>query len=442
MLPAAATATTQISRAQWRVIILSSLGGALEFYDFVVFSTFAQSISGAFFPSSDPTTGLLKTFVTFAVGYVARPVGGVVFSHFGDKFGRRPVFIIAMLLMSCATVSIGLLPGYRRWGLAAPACLVFLRMMQGFCLGGELPGAITYAVETAPRRAGFVAGFIFFCVNTGVAIAAILNLTLSSIMGDAGVAAWGWRLAFIFGGLLGVISFWLRLSLEETAEFKKLRHAASKRPFAELMSSTPVAAFVGVAALTCTAGFNGLLFAMPAFLPSVMHYTPHEAAAAQNAGLLVLSFGLLATAWLGDRIPRRWILGCGSFAMAVLSLPFYSSLAAHSMNLYVLFALVGLVASFSNGPMCGLVADLYPTRLRFSGIAVSFNLAFSIFSGLAGYAALKLASVVSPTAPAYYMIGCAVITFLATLVVKHFDGRILGEQNAAAAAARAAAATP
>ena len=412
------------------MIILSSLGGALEFYDFVVFSTFAQSISSAFFPSSDQTTGLLKTFVTFAVGYVARPVGGVVFSHFGDRFGRRPVFIISMALMSCATVGIGLLPGYRSWGLAAPVGLVLLRVMQGFCLGGELPGAITYAVETAPHRAGFVAGFIFFCVNTGVAIAAILNLTLSSLMGDAGVAAWGWRLAFIFGGLLGVIGFWLRLSLEETAEFRRLRHSAAKRPFAELMSSCPLAAFVGVAALTCTAGFNGLLFAMPAFLPSVMHYTPHEAAAAQNVGLLVLSFGLLATAWLGDRIPRRWILGCGCIAMAVLSLPFYSALAARSTNLYVLFALVGLVASFCNGPMCGLVGDLYPTRLRFSGIAVSFNLAFSIFTGAAGYAALKLASLIAPTAPAYYMIGCAGITFVSTLVVKRFEGRILGEQTA------------
>jgi MFS transporter, MHS family, proline/betaine transporter len=435
MTRVAATASADISPAQWRVIILSSLGGALEFYDFVVFSTFAQYLSGAFFPSSDPTTGLLKTFVTFAVGYVARPVGGVIFSHFGDRYGRRPVFIIAMLLMSCATVSIGLLPGYASWGMAAPACLVFLRMMQGFCLGGELPGAITYAVETAPRRAGFVTGFIFFCVNTGVAVAAILNLILHATMGDAGIAAWGWRLGFIFGGLLGVISFWLRLSLEETTEFKRLKHTASKRPFAELMGSSPVAAFVGVAALTCTGGFNGLLFAMPAFLAAVMHYTPTQAAAAQNVGLLVLSFGLLATAWLGDRIPRRYILMCGSLALMVLSIPFYSALAARSINLYVLFALVGLVASFCNGPMCGLVGDLFPTRLRFSGIAVSFNLAFSIFSGAAGYAALRLAKSISPTAPAYYMIGCALITFLSTLIVKHFDGRILGEQDAAAAAA-------
>jgi len=429
MTGVAATASEEISRAQWRVIILSSLGGALEFYDFVAFSTFAQYISGAFFPSSDPTTGLLKTFATFAVGYVVRPVGGVVFSHFGDKHGRRPVFIIAMLLMSFATVGIGVLPGYRSWGVAAPVGLVLLRVLQGFCLGGELPGAITYVVETAPRRAGFVAGFVFFCVNTGVAIAAILNLTLQKSMGSAGIAAGGWRIAFIAGGVLGLVSFWMRLSLSETAEFRKLKHLACKRPFAELMKAAPVAALVGVGALTCTAGFNGLLFAMPSFLPTVMHYTPAQAAGAQNVGLLVLSFGLLATAWLGDRIPRRYILGFGALIMMFLPFPFFSSLAARSTNIYLLFALTGLAASFVNGPMCALVADLYPTRLRFSGVAVSFNLAFSIFTGIAPLAATYLARTYSPAAPAFYMAGCALVTLLATPVVKHFDGRILREQD-------------
>jgi MHS family proline/betaine transporter-like MFS transporter len=158
MTAVAATATGEISRAQWRVLILSSLGGALEFYDFVVFSTFAQYLSGTFFPSSDPTTGLLKTFITFAVGYIVRPVGGVVFGHFGDKFGRRPVFIIAMLLMSLATVGIGVLPGYATWGIAAPIALVLLRILQGFCLGGELPGAGASASSSVACSASSASG--------------------------------------------------------------------------------------------------------------------------------------------------------------------------------------------------------------------------------------------------------------------------------------------
>jgi hypothetical protein len=180
---------------QWRVIILSSLGGALEFYDFVIYSMFAQYIGAAFFPAADPLNSLLLSFTVFAVGYIARPVGGVVFSHFGDKYGRRPVFIVAMLTMSLATTAIGLLPTYAQWGIGASACMVLLRLLQGFSLGGELPGAITYVVETAPRRAGFVAGFVFFCVNSGVALASGLNLTVHKLMAEPDIAAWGWRIA-------------------------------------------------------------------------------------------------------------------------------------------------------------------------------------------------------------------------------------------------------
>jgi MFS family permease len=435
---ATAPAPSGISRAQWRTIILSSLGGALEFYDFVVYSTFARYIGQAFFPVSDPLNQLMLSFTVFAVGYVARPLGGIVFSHFGDKYGRRRVFIIAMLLMSTATVLIGVLPSYERWGVAASVLMVLLRLMQGFCLGGELPGAITYVVETAPRKAGFAAGFIFFCVNTGVALASILSFTVHTLLAPPQVEHWGWRLGFLFGGLLGYVSFWLRLSLTETEEFKKMRHTAAKRPFMELIRTCPGAIFVAVGSMTATAGFNGLLFAMPAFLPRVMHYSDLDAVGAQNAGLLVLSFGLLTAAWLGDRIPRRWILGTGSLLLALFCIPFFNSLSDHSVSPYYLLMCAGLAASLCNGPMCGVVGDLFPTRIRFSGIAVSFNLAFSIFSGIAPLAATALVRATgSPTGPAYYMLGCASLTFLSTLVLKRYEGRILGEQAAGPLAAEA-----
>jgi MFS family permease len=420
--------TGRIERSQWRVIILSSLGGALEFYDFVIYSMFARYIGANFFPATDPLNQLMLSFSVFAVGYVARPLGGIIFSHFGDKYGRRRVFIIAMLTMSIATVCMGLLPTYATWGIGASLAMVFLRLVQGFCLGGELPGAITYVVETAPKKAGFAAGFIFFCVNTGVAIASLLSLVVHNYLEPAQIADWGWRIGFLFGGVLGLISFYLRLSLEETAEFKALRHTAAKRPLVELMRSHPAPVLVGIAAMTATAGFNGLLFAMPAFLPRVMGYTDFEAILAQNVGLAVLSVGLLSAAWLGDRIPRRRILGTGAALLVLLSFPFFTAAANHSMNLIVLFVFAGLVASLVNGPMSGVVADLFPTRIRFSGIAISFNLAFTIFSGLAPLAAtILVASTGSPIGPAYYMVGCALLTVVSALLLHKYDGRILGE---------------
>jgi MFS transporter, MHS family, proline/betaine transporter len=432
---APAIAPSGIDRAHWRVIILSSLGGALEFYDFVVYSTFALYIGNTFFPARDPLTSLLLSFVVFAAGYVARPLGGVVFSHFGDRYGRRRVFILAMLIMSSATVAMGLLPGYAAWGAAASVCMVLLRLLQGFCLGGELPGAITYVVETAPRSAGFAAGFIFFCVNTGVAVASGLSLLLHATLAPAQVADWGWRIGFLVGGALGLVSFWLRLSLEETAEFQKIRHTAARRPFAELMRTSPGAVIVAVAAMTATAGFNGLLFAMPAFMPRFMHYSSLVAIEAQNCALLPLSFGLLAAAWLGDFIPRRRILATGAVLLALLSIPFFNALADRSVGPIALFLGAGIVASLVNGPMTGVVADVFATRIRFSGVAVSFNLAFSVFSGTAPLLATLLAKTFTPTTPAYLMLGCALVTLASTLVLKRYEGRILGTAAESAAIA-------
>ena len=424
----------RISRAEWRTIVLSSLGGALEFYDFVIYSTFAQYIGDAFFaPAKSPLVGLMLSYSVFALGYVPRLVGGVVFSHFGDKYGRRRVFIFSILIMSSATLALGLLPGYARWGAWATAGVIALRLIQGFSLGGELPGAITYVVETAPRRAGFSSGFIFFCVNTGVALASGVGFAVVKLLSPQEVALWGWRIGFLLGGVLGLVSFWLRLSLSETEEFKKLRHTASKQPFLDLMRTAPAATVFAIAAMIATAGFNGLLFAMPTFMQRVMGHTYLEGIEAQNVGLLVLSFCMLLTAWLSDRIPKRWIMGAGSLLMALLCFPFFDAAAAPMTRLIPLFIGAGLVASLCNGPMAGIVADLFPTRVRFSGVAVSFNLAFSLFSGTAPLiATLLVATTGSPTGPAYFMAGCGLLTFIAMLFIRRHEGRILGEPTAAA----------
>ncbi len=428
-----------IPLSQWRVIVLSSLGGALEFYDFVIYSVFAQYIGAAFFPASDPLTSLILSFSVFAVGYLFRPLGGIVFSHFGDRYGRRLVFIVAILTMSMATLAMGVLPTFATWGIGASVLMVLLRLVQGFCLGGELPGAITYVVETAPRSAGFAAGFIFFCVNSGVALASLLSLTVHTFLLPDQVAQWGWRLGFLFGGFAGLLSFYLRLSLEETPEFALMRQGRAKRPFIEVIRAYPVQVLIAIAALTATAGFNGLLFAMPAFLSRVMGYSPLIAIKAQNVCLLVLSFGLLGAAKLGDRIPRRYIMAAGALLLAVLSFPFFNAAGSHRFGILPLFAGAGLVASLVSGPMSAIAADLFPTRIRFTGVALSYNLAFSIFSGAAPLAATLLVRTTgSPSGPAYFMCGCALTALLGCAFAGRYDGWILSERAAAPGSAAAA----
>jgi MFS transporter, MHS family, proline/betaine transporter len=428
MAHASADASANVSAADWRVILLASLGGALEFYDFVVYGQFAQYIGRNFFPNDDPMVSLILSFGTFALGYFARPLGGVFFSHMGDRIGRRRVLIITILAMSGATFGIGLLPTYAQVGVLAPILLLALRMVQGFCLGGELPGAITYVVETAPRRSGFSVGVIFFCVNSGVLIAALLNLVVHETLAVEEIQAWGWRIGFLVGGALGIVSYFLRLSLEESREFSRIRSAVgeSRVPFKELFATHPQAVLVGFLVLAVTAGFNGLLFAMPAFLPQTMGYAAVDAILATNLGLATLSIGLLTIAWFSDRVSRKALALFGTGAIMVLSWPFFSAVQNMTLPLIPMFIAASLIASFCTGTVIAVTADLFPTRIRFSGVAMSFNLSFTLLSGLAPVIAAILARETGvPATAAFFMIGCAALSFIGVLMMHRYDGQIL-----------------
>ena len=249
------TATTfsnakRISAAGWRIVLLASLGGTLEFYDFVIFGIFAKDIADAIFPNPTPLISLMVSFAAFAAGYLARPIGGIVLSHFGDRYGRRRVFLISIFVMSGATLGMGLVPSFATWGPAASVLMVVLRLVQGFCLGGELPGALTYVVETAPRQAPFVCTVVFSCVTLGVAMATGVSLAVRTWLPAELVATLGWRIAFVLGGLGGLLSFALRRSLEESPEFARMKQLASRQPFRELLQTHLGRVAVGV----CGAG--------------------------------------------------------------------------------------------------------------------------------------------------------------------------------------------
>jgi MFS family permease len=267
-------------------------------------------------------------------------------------------------------------------------------------------------------------------VNTGVLLAALLNLVVHETLTADEIAAWGWRIGFLVGGVLGLFSFVLRFWLEESREFARIRAVgrASAVPFAELLRDYPLAVVVGVAILAVTAGFNGLLFAMPAFLPQVMGYEAVRAIEAQNVALVIMSFGLLFVAWLSDRVSRKALVLTGTALLIILAWPFFTAAENQTVNLLLLFALVGVVGSICAGTVIAISADLFPTRIRFSGVALSYNIAFTVFSGLAPVVAALLArnTGVAATA-AYYMIGCAAVSFVAALVMHRYDGRILAD---------------
>jgi MFS family permease len=420
--------TPRLTRAGWKIVILASLGGTLEFYDFVVFGVFARDIAAAIFPAGSLLVSLMASFAAFAAGYLARPIGGIVLSHYGDRYGRRTVFLLSVFLMSCATIGMGLVPSYARWGAAASALMVTLRIVQGLCLGGELPGALTYAVETAPRLSPLVGGIVFACVTLGVAAATAVSLSLRTLLPPESVPAIAWRLAFVVGGLGGLVSFALRRSLEESPEFARLRSLASRRPFGEVLRTHGPQVLVGCAVLAGTACFNGLFFShLPAYLSGVLGYDPRQAVYSQTVGVIASAAGILATGWLGGRIAPRQLLRVGVALLVLFALPFYSTLVAGTEHLTTILTLAGLAAGFTNGSFACLLTDLFPTRIRFTGVALVFNVSFTAFSGTAPLVATTLIRALgASTGPGLLMIGCGLLALAGSFWLPRDGGYVLG----------------
>ena len=267
----------RITAAGWKIVLLASLGGTLEFYDFVIFGVFApRHRIRPFFRATDPLVSLILSYATFAVGYLARPIGGIVLSHYGDRYGRRAVFLWSVFIMSGATLGMGLVPDYAQIGVAASLLMVTLRLIQGFCLGGELPGALTYVVETAPRIAPFVCGVVFACVTMGVAVATGVSLSVRTFMDPAaGAGVWlaprvrarrpwrrtEFRAAAIARGVAGVRS----------ACAASLRASLSR----ELLRTHFKHVLIGCLLLAGTGCFNGLFFShLPGYLSGVLQIRP------------------------------------------------------------------------------------------------------------------------------------------------------------------------
>jgi MHS family proline/betaine transporter-like MFS transporter len=408
-------------------VLLASLGGTLEFYDFVVFGIFARDIADAVFPSASPLVSLMALFAAFAAGYLARPLGGIVLSHYGDRYGRRRVFLWSVFVMSGATLGMGLVPTYARWGVAASALMVALRLIQGFCLGGELPGALTYVVETAPRIASFVCGVVFACVTMGVAIATGVSISVRTLLDPVDVPIYGWRIAFMLGGLGGILSFILRRSLYESPEFERMKSLALRQPFRELLRTHRAQVLVGCTVLAGTACFNGLFFShLPAYLSGVLQYDARQAVFSQTIGVVASAVGTLFTGWLGGRIPPRYLLRLGVGLLLLFAYPFYLALSSRDMNLTLILTLAGLCAGLTNGSFACVLTDLFPTRIRFSGVALVFNVSFTIFSGTAPLAATTMIRETGTlTAPATLMMGCALLALLGSMWLKRFGGHVL-----------------
>lgn len=426
-MPRVTSDSSTITRAGWRIVLLASLGGTLEFYDFVIFGVFGADLGRAIFPSSVPLVELISSYGAFAAGYFARPIGGIVLSHYGDRYGRKNVFLLSLFAMSGATLAMGFVPTYASWGVGASALMVFLRLLQGFCIGGELPGALTYVVETAPKQAALVCGVVFACVTYGVAVATGVSVGVRSFLAPELVPEYGWRIAFILGGLGGIVSFIARRAMEESPEFARMKALAARQPFREVLQTHRGAVVTGIGVLALSAGFNGLYFShMPGYLGRVLGYDAKLAVVAATIGVVIHASMIAVVGWMAKRIAPLTLLRAGAVGLLALGYPFYVALAAKPVSPTLLLIGIGLVAGLINGTYAVLLTDLFPTRVRFSGVALAFNISFTLFSGTAPLVATSLIGATgSNVAPALILIVCGLMTLVASFFHPSYSGNVL-----------------
>ena len=406
------------SRQQIRFIFLTSLGGALELYDFVIFGFFAKVISQLYFSPYAHSSALLTTFTIFAAGYMSRPTGGLIFGHYGDKYGRKKVFVYSVFLMAIPTLLLGLIPTSQHIGLLAPLLLVFLRLLQGLSIGGEIPGAIVYITETAPpAHRGVACGFIFFGMNLGLLLGSLVGVILTSLLTDQQFLDWGWRIAFILGGSLCLISFQLRKNLTETTCFIQ-QEKRSVAPLASIYAQYKSLVLKSIAATWIGAAAVGIFFLyLPTYLVSHTPVVLKQAFLFNSINIAVFAISVIPMCYLSDTIGRKKVLLAGITVLMLMSYPLFLMLQTGNSNIIITAGIVAaLITSSITGCYPGLLAELFPAAVRYSGFALSYNVGTVLFGALAPLIATSLITLMkTPMAPGYYLIFSAGVSFMAIL---------------------------
>ncbi|MGW6708984.1 MFS transporter [Streptomyces sp. NPDC054956] len=412
-----------------RALVAGSVGNFIEWYEFGVYGYFATVIAAHFFTpeGGGAVEGLVKTYASFALAFFFRPVGAAVFGRLGDRIGRRPTLVLVICLMTGATTLIGTLPTYGSIGAAAPCLLTLLRIVQGLSAGGEFGGAVSVMTEFAPPgRRGRYGAWQSFTVSLGLLAGAGAAALLATVLTAAQLNAWGWRLPFLLTLPLGLVALWLRLRLDETPAFAS---AAGER--GEPVRRPPAGETVRAVALGAgrvmgwsAAGYT-FLVVLPSYLQSTLDATFQQALLATVLANLGFAASILPAGIVSDRIGRRTVMLAGALLVAVLALPLLNLVQdtgapvyAKGAALFCAGAAVGLMA----GPGPAMLAEMFPTTVRYTGLGLAYALSNAVFSGCAGLIITKAVGWTGDAdVPAYYAAAACAVSGVALLTLRGDD---------------------
>ncbi|GHF16407.1 MFS transporter [Amycolatopsis deserti] len=433
------------NRSIAKVVGASLIGTTIEWYDFFLYGSAAALVfNKLFFPGSDPLTGTLLSFATYAIGFLARPLGGLVFGHFGDRVGRKKLLVFSLLLMGGSTCAMGLLPTYATVGVAAPLLLTALRLVQGFALGGEWGGAVLIVSEHGDdRRRGFWASWPQCGAPGGNLLATAVLAILAAVQSDAAFTSWGWRIPFLLSGVLVIIGLWIRLTVTESPVFLAAQEKARQRgeqhraPALEVFRDSWRRVLITIGARMAE---NVSYYVLTAF---ILVYVTGPLGMSKSTGLNAVLIGsaihfVTIPLWgaLSDRIGRRPVYLFGAVAMAGWAFAFFALMDTRSAGMIVLAATVGLVLHGAMyGPQAAFFAEQFPTRVRYTGLSIGGQLSSIAAGALAPIVAVALFKEFGGTlAVSLYVVTMCVITVIAVTSAKETARTSLHDEEPAVTA--------
>ncbi|MBK0097086.1 MFS transporter [Erwinia sp. S63] len=411
--------TRRLNGQDYKTLSLAALGGALEFYDFIIFVFFAAVIGELFFPPDIPEwLRQVQTFAIFAAGYLARPLGGIVMAHFGDKVGRKKMFSLSILLMALPTLAMGALPTYASIGIAAPILMLLMRVLQGAAIGGEVPGAWVFVAEHVPeKRIGFACGTLTAGLTAGILLGSLVATVLNTTLSPAAIRDHGWRIPFFLGGLFGLLAMYLRRWLHETPVFKQMQERkalSDKLPLQTILASHKRGIVISMLLTWLLSACIVVVILMAPTLMQKQHAIPAALSLQANSvATIMLLIGCVIAGWLVDRFGAALTLIGGSLLLAIFSWNFFHQLGGSPEMLFVWYGLAGLSVGVV-GVVPFVMVKAFPAAVRFTGISFSYNVAYAIFGGLTPIS-VTLMMQLTPMAPAWYVLALALIGLLVGL---------------------------
>lgn len=407
VIPASRTTPSDARRA----VFASAIGNVLEWYDFGVYVFFAGVLARTFFPAADPTAALLSSFAVFGVGFLMRPLGGIIIGRFGDTHGRKAALMLTIMAMAFGTVLVGVLPGYDAIGVAAPVLLVVARLIQGFSAGGEWGGSTAFMVEWAPSdRRGFYGSWQQASIAASLVLASGTGALFTSILSPESLNAWGWRIPFLLGIILALVGLYLRSNVEETPAYRQAERTAAQT---EQGFSLALRAFGFT--IHWTVAFYIFLSYMPTFTRLHAGVSPAAALWSNTIGVVALMILIPIFGTVSDRVGRRPLLLLSCAAFIILPIPLWLViLGKPAFGTLVLIQIIFAAAiSLFSGAGPAAIAEMFATMGRSTWMTPAYALAVAIFGGFAPFIATWLISATgSPLSPAYYVIAAAIISFL------------------------------